>query len=114
MYKALTRAGHPIGGTASLRLENPDEPYLSGTRLDATPAEKRARDTSALSGGEKSIAALALLFAIQSFKPSPVFIIDEVDAAFDPGNVRIVRSILFDYDVSVLFDFRTGSLSQIV
>lgn len=91
LYKALTRKkDHPMGGTASLRTENPDEPFLSGVKLDATPANKRARDTSVLSGGEKSIAALALLFAIQSFRPSPVFILDEVDAAFDPENVEIV------------------------
>lgn len=91
VYKALTRGPNaPIGGTASLRLENPDDPFLSGTKLDATPALKRARATDSLSGGEKSIAALALLFAIHSFRPSPVFIVDEVDAAFDPDNVKIV------------------------
>lgn len=94
MYKQLTWGNNAMGGTASLRLENPDEPFLSGIRLDATPAAKRARETHSLSGGEKSIAALALLFAIQGFRPSPVFIMDEVDAALDPDNVKIVADYL--------------------
>lgn len=58
------------------------------------PPTKRFRDMEALSGGEKTVAALALLFAIQSFRPSPFFVLDEVDAALDAGNVARVANYL--------------------
>ncbi|KAL0418640.1 UNVERIFIED_CONTAM: Structural maintenance of chromosomes protein 1 [Sesamum radiatum] len=55
---------HAVGGTAYLNLENPDEPYLYGIKYSAMPPTKRYRDMSQLSGGEKTVAALALLFSI--------------------------------------------------
>lgn len=56
------------------------------------PPLKRFRDMEHLSGGEKTIAALALLFAIHSYQPSPFFVLDEVDAALDNANVeRVLR-----------------------
>ncbi|GER34808.1 structural maintenance of chromosomes protein [Striga asiatica] len=85
---------HAVGGTAYLNLENPDEPYLYGIKYSAMPPTKRYRDMSQLSGGEKTVAALALLFAIHSFKPSPFFILDEVDAALDNLNVAKVASFI--------------------
>ena len=51
---------------------------------------KRFRDMDQLSGGEKSVAAMALLFAIQSYRPSPFFVLDEVDADLDPANLQAV------------------------
>lgn len=63
------------------------EPYLHGIKYHAMPPMKRFRDMEQLSGGEKTMAALALLFAIHSFKPSPFFVLDEVDAALDNTNV---------------------------
>merc|ERR1712038_485902 len=54
---------------------------------NAMPAGKRFRDMEQLSGGEKTIAALALLFAIHSYRPAPFFVMDEVDAALDNVNV---------------------------
>ncbi|KAL6502905.1 hypothetical protein OROHE_024073 [Orobanche hederae] len=85
---------HAVGGTAYLNLENPDEPYLYGIKYSAMPPTKRYRDMSQLSGGEKTVAALALLFSIHSFKPSPFYILDEVDAALDNLNVAKVASFI--------------------
>lgn len=65
IYKQLTRSNtHPLGGTAYLNLENEDDPFLHGIKYTAMPPTKRFRDMEQLSGGEKTIAALALLFAI--------------------------------------------------
>lgn len=58
---------HAVGGTAYLNLENPDEPYLYGIKYSAMPPTKRYRDMAQLSGGEKTVAALALLFAIHRY-----------------------------------------------
>ena len=66
IYKELTMVYDlQIGGTAYLALENNDEPYLEGIRFNAMPPLKRFRDMEQLSGGEKSMAALALIFAVQ-------------------------------------------------
>lgn len=86
IYKKLTNHF----GVAHLTLESTEEPYLHGIRYNAVPRNKTFRDIEDLSGGEKSVAALALLFAIHSYKPSPFFVLDEVDAALDTNNVSIV------------------------
>ncbi len=65
IYRDLTRSSkHPLGGNAYLTLDNSEEPYLGGTRFTAMPPMKRFRDIEQLSGGEKTMAALALLFSI--------------------------------------------------
>lgn len=61
------------------------------------PPLKRFRDMEHLSGGEKTIAALALLFAIHSFQPSPFFVLDEVDAALDHVNVTRVAQYVREH-----------------
>lgn len=96
IYKELTRTkSFPLGGTAYLSLEDEEEPYLDGINYNAMPPMKRFCDMELLSGGEKTMAALALLFAIHSFHPSPFFVLDEVDAALDNANVgNIARYIL--------------------
>ncbi|THU67323.1 hypothetical protein C4D60_Mb05t23430 [Musa balbisiana] len=95
IYKQLTKSQtHPLGGTAYLNLENEDEPFLHGIKYTAMPPTKRFRDMEQLSGGEKTVAALALLFAIHSYKPSPFFILDEVDAALDNLNVAKVAGFI--------------------
>eukprot|EP01028_Stygiella_incarcerata_P001079 TRINITY_DN1169_c1_g4_i1.p1 TRINITY_DN1169_c1_g4~~TRINITY_DN1169_c1_g4_i1.p1 ORF type:complete len:1388 (+),score=491.29 TRINITY_DN1169_c1_g4_i1:106-4269(+) len=79
------------GGTAFLGLEMPDEPYLGGVKYNCTPPGKRADShLSARSGGERTMSALALLFALHSIHPSPFFVFDEVDAALDKVNVQKV------------------------
>lgn len=95
IYKQLTKSNtHPLGGTAYLNLDNEDEPFLHGIKYTAMPPTKRFRDMEQLSGGEKTVAALALLFAIHSFRPSPFFILDEVDAALDNLNVAKVAGFI--------------------
>ena len=71
---------------SSLTLEDDDDPYLAGIRYTAMPPMKRYRDMEHLSGGEKTMAALALLFAVHTYVPSPFFVLDEVDAALDNAN----------------------------
>ncbi|KAG0024998.1 Structural maintenance of chromosomes protein 1 [Podila clonocystis] len=98
IYKSLTRStAFPMGGTAYLSLEDMEEPYLDGIRYHAMPPLKRFRDMDQLSGGEKTMAALALLFAIHSYRPSPFFVLDEVDAALDNMNVSRIGQYLQDH-----------------
>ena len=87
IYSNLTRStSSVIGGKAYLTADT-EEPYLSGISYHTMPPAKRFRDMEHLSGGEKTMAALALLFAIHSYQPSPFFVLDEVDAALDNENV---------------------------
>lgn len=94
-YKDLTRnPSFPLGGKAYLDMEDSTEPYNAGLKYHAMPPLKRFRDMEHLSGGEKTIAALALLFAIHSYQPSPFFVLDEVDAALDNVNVgRVAKYV---------------------
>ncbi|KAI1326900.1 RecF/RecN/SMC [Xylariaceae sp. FL0255] len=96
VYKDLTRSDqYPLGGQAYLDIEeDTDKPYLSGIKYHAMPPLKRFRDMEHLSGGEKTMAALALLFAIHSFQPSPFFVLDEVDAALDNANVEKIKNYI--------------------
>jgi hypothetical protein len=64
-------------------------------KFTAMPPTKRFRDMDQLSGGERTVAALGLLFAIHSFHPSPFFVLDEVDAALDNTNVEKVSWVHF-------------------
>jgi len=91
IYRDLTKSSkHPLGGNAYLSLDDSEEPYLGGIKYNAMPPMKRFRDMDQLSGGEKTVASLALLFAIHSFRPAPFFVMDEVDAALDNVNVKKV------------------------
>ena len=95
IYKELTRSNlHPAGGQAYLSPENTEEPFSGGIKFSAMPPTKRFRDMEQLSGGEKTVAALALLFAVHSFHPSPFFVLDEIDAALDSSNVARVALYL--------------------
>ncbi|KAK3109374.1 Structural maintenance of chromosomes protein 1B [Teratosphaeriaceae sp. CCFEE 6253] len=87
VYRDLTKTVHfPMGGQATLTEDDDDEPYLAGIDYNAMPPLKRFRGMEHLSGGEKTMAALALLFAVHTFAPSPFFVLDEVDAALDNAN----------------------------
>ncbi|KAI4692124.1 uncharacterized protein J4E84_003092 [Alternaria hordeiaustralica] len=97
-YKDLTKSPQfPLGGQAYLDMEDSSEPYLAGLKYHAMPPLKRFRDMEHLSGGEKTIAALALLFAIHSYQPSPFFVLDEVDAALDNVNVSRVAKYVREH-----------------
>ncbi|KAL7625584.1 Structural maintenance of chromosomes protein 1 [Parahypoxylon ruwenzoriense] len=99
VYKDLTRSDqYPLGGQAYLDIEeDTDQPYLSGIKYHAMPPLKRFRDMEHLSGGEKTMAALALLFAIHSYQPSPFFVLDEVDAALDNANVDKIKNYIREH-----------------
>ncbi|KAL8733838.1 MAG: hypothetical protein Q9166_001826 [cf. Caloplaca sp. 2 TL-2023] len=98
IYKDLTKDPNlPMGGQAYLDMEDSDEPYLDGIKYHAMPPLKRFRDMEHLSGGEKTMAALALLFAVHSYQPSPFFILDEVDAALDNANVAKIANYIRDH-----------------
>nr|WP_240542153.1 chromosome segregation protein SMC [Bifidobacterium sp. CP2] len=82
------------GGTGRLRLENPDDMLSTGVIVEASPAGKRVKQLSLLSGGERSLTALALLFAIFTARPSPFYVMDEVEAALDDVNLtRLLDAI---------------------
>lgn len=80
-----------------LDLENDEEPYLEGIKYHAMPPAKRFRDMEHLSGGEKTMAALALLFAVHGYQPSPFFVLDEVDAALDNANVAKIANYIREH-----------------
>ncbi|XP_067150730.1 structural maintenance of chromosomes protein 1B [Apteryx mantelli] len=93
IYKKLCRNS---SAQAFLSPENPEEPYLEGIGFNCVAPGKRFMPMDSLSGGEKSVAALALVFAIHSFRPAPFFILDEIDAALDNTNIDKVSSFIRD------------------
>ena len=84
------------GGTGRLRLEDPDDMLGTGVIVEASPAGKRVKQLSLLSGGERSLTALALLFAIFTARPSPFYVMDEVEAALDDVNLTRLLDALDD------------------
>ena len=82
------------GGTAKLELENPENPFEGGVTIIARPSGKKVKSIQAMSGGEKSLTALALIFAMQKVDPSPFYVFDEIDAALDVMNVRKVAKVI--------------------
>ncbi|MFH1786644.1 MAG: chromosome segregation SMC family protein [archaeon] len=82
------------GGEAHLVLENPDNPFEAGMDMQVRPRGKEMINVSLLSGGEKTLTALAFIFAIQQFRPAPFYILDEVDAALDKVNSDMLGKML--------------------
>ena len=81
-------------GTGSLRMENPKKPFEGGLEMDCVPPGKSKKTRrNQLSGGEKSMAALALIFAIQDYEPSPFYYLDEVDQNLDPFNAERIATL---------------------
>ena len=81
-------------GDGHLQLENPDEPLEGGLTLVAHPKGKPVRRLAAMSGGEKSLTALSFLFALQRFRPSPFYALDEVDSFLDGVNVERLAALI--------------------
>jgi len=82
------------GGEAELQLENPDAIFENGMTIKARPRGKKVLLLNALSGGEKSIASLAFIFAIQHYDPSPFYVLDEVDMFLDGINAETVSRMV--------------------
>ncbi|MBE6527422.1 MAG: chromosome segregation protein SMC [Thermoplasmata archaeon] len=80
------------GGEASMSLEDPDDPFNGGLFINAKPRNGMMLRLEALSGGEKSLTALAFIFAIQEYQPSPFYVLDEVDMFLDAVNTELVAS----------------------
>ncbi|MHB9032488.1 MAG: AAA family ATPase, partial [Anaerolineae bacterium] len=82
------------GGSAELQLTEPDNLSESGVDINARPPGKRAQSLSLLSGGERALTAVALLFALLKANPVPFCFLDEVDAALDEANIFRFRELL--------------------
>ena len=85
------------GGKARLILEDPTDILNTGIDIDAQPPGKAVQNNMLFSGGEKSLIALCVLFAILKVKPVPLVILDEVEAALDQGNVERFAQYLHNY-----------------
>ncbi|KAH8377378.1 hypothetical protein KR093_005173, partial [Drosophila rubida] len=85
MYRMIT-----LGGDADLELVDSMDPFTEGVQFTVRPPKKSWKYISNLSGGEKTLSSLALVFALHYYKPSPLYFMDEIDAALDFKNVSIV------------------------
>lgn len=82
------------GGEGHLKLDDPSDPLNSGVEIHARPAGKKVKRLSLLSGGERSLASLALLIAIYMSRPSPFYALDEVEAALDDRNLSRLLQVI--------------------
>jgi len=84
-------------GEASLMLENPEDPLSAGLDITVRIASRKYLDIRSLSGGEKTMAALAFIFSIQEYNPASFYILDEVDAALDKHNSEMLGKLFAQY-----------------
>ncbi len=85
------------GGTGRLRLTAPDDLLETGIEVEAKPSGKNVRKLSLLSGGERSLTALAFLFAVFRSRPSPFYVMDEVEAALDDMNLHRFLDLVHEF-----------------
>ncbi len=85
------------GGKGSLRLTNPEDLLGTGIELEAKPSGKNVKKLSLLSGGERSLTALAYLFAVFRARPSPFYVMDEVEAALDDVNLHRFLELVHEF-----------------
>ncbi|MBR3357088.1 MAG: AAA family ATPase [Solobacterium sp.] len=103
------------GGKARLVLQDPSDLLNTGIDIDAQPPGKAVQNNLLFSGGEKSLIALCVLFAILKVKPVPLVILDEVEAALDPGNVERFAQYLHvftDQTQFIVVTHRTGTMQS--
>jgi chromosome segregation protein len=81
-------------GTGRLHLENEEDPFDGGLTMKAQPGDKPIQRLNAMSGGEKSLTALAFIFALQRHNPAPFYALDEVDAFLDAANADLVGELV--------------------
>jgi len=91
------------GGRAELKLTDPQDILQSGIEIFAQPPGKRLESIAMLSGGERTLTAIALLFAIYKVKPSPFCILDEIDAALDDKNISQFINMLAEFKANTQF-----------
>ncbi|KAF9487486.1 RecF/RecN/SMC protein [Pleurotus eryngii] len=91
MYQMIT-----LGGNAELELVDSMDPFSEGIIFSVMPPKKSWKNISHLSGGEKTLSSLALVFALHVFKPTPLYFMDEIDAALDFRNVSIIANYIKD------------------
>ena len=89
MYQMIT-----LGGDAELELVDSLDPFAEGIVFSVRPPKKSWKNISNLSGGEKTLSSLALVFALHHYKPTPLYVMDEIDAALDFKNVSIVANYI--------------------
>eukprot|EP00158_Paraphelidium_tribonemae_P008722 Partr_v1_DN28660_c1_g1_i2_m49378 putative structural maintenance of chromosomes protein len=89
MYQMIT-----LGGNAELELVDSLDPFSEGIMFSVMPPKKSWKSISNLSGGEKTLSSLALVFALHHFKPTPLYVMDEIDAALDFRNVSIIANYI--------------------
>jgi len=89
MYQMIT-----FGGDAQLDLCNSLDPFIDGVSFSVRPPKKSWKQISNLSGGEKTLASLALVFGLHHYRPCPLYVMDEIDAALDFRNVAIIASYI--------------------
>ncbi|KAK6089985.1 hypothetical protein P3W45_001031 [Vairimorpha bombi] len=127
IYKKLT-----FGGNAELELIDYLDPFSDGIRLAVMPPKKCWKNVSNLSGGEKTLSSLSLIFALHKFKPSPFYVMDEIDAALDFRNVGIIsgyikemakssqfivislRNDMFEISNSILGVYKVNNISKLL
>jgi chromosome segregation protein len=85
------------GGKGRLRLTDPDNLLDTGIEVEARPSGKNVRKLSLLSGGERSLTALAFLFAVFRSRPSPFYVMDEVEAALDDVNLHRFLGLVAEF-----------------
>ena len=83
-------------GNGTLVLDNEDDPFAGGLTIRANIADKENKKLAGLSGGEKSLTALAFLFAIQKYMPSPFYALDEVDQNLDNPNIKRIAEVIME------------------
>ena len=91
------------GGKGSIELSDPKDPLNSDINIFAQPPGKRNNSLKMLSAGEKSLTAIALLFSIYQYKPSPFCILDEIDAPLDDINIKKFTEVIKDYSKTTQF-----------
>lgn len=91
------------GGHAELKLMDPDDPLNCGIEVNAQPPGKKLQLLSLLSGGERALTAIAILFAMLKLKPTPFCILDEIEAALDDANIGYYADYLKEYSKDTQF-----------
>ncbi|XP_035647897.1 structural maintenance of chromosomes protein 4 isoform X1 [Oncorhynchus keta] len=97
-YQMLT-----LGGDAELELVDSLDPFSEGIMFSVRPPKKSWKKIFNLSGGEKTLSSLALVFALHHFKPTPLYFMDEIDAALDFKNISIVACYIYEQTKNAQF-----------